>query len=249
MFSEERKKRILDLLEKNERIQAKELASTLGVSIDSVRRYLTSLEKDGLLRRTHGGAVRSGLPASRETEPDSGRDSSIRTIARNAASYIKENDTIFIGSSELCQAIAEFLTEKHITVVTNSAAAAARLSEEDHIDCYVLGGRVKKDGEISDPLLVSVLQNYHFDISFISGSGLTRSGLSTRDPETASVLRAAAKQARMTVCLIEGRSLGTASFVNVLPLSEIDKIITAGKAPEPWKEHLRDNGAAIIDAE
>lgn len=100
MFTEERRERILELLNTDGRVIAKELAERFEMSIDSIRRDLSIMEKDGLLKRTHGGAIELTRVRNLAAEPAKRySDSSIyeNTIAKVATSYIQEDDSIFIG--------------------------------------------------------------------------------------------------------------------------------------------------------
>src|SRR3954471_16614640 len=102
MFAEERRQKIWELLQKRQRVLAKELAEMFGVSVDSIRRDLSIMEEQGLLKKTHGGAI--PIPKVRTLPPPPairyGKASPyIRAIAKMAASYIQEGDTVFIGSA------------------------------------------------------------------------------------------------------------------------------------------------------
>ncbi|PLT27984.1 DeoR/GlpR family DNA-binding transcription regulator [Peribacillus deserti] len=252
MFSEERKKQIMELLTQNERVLAKELADLFHVSIDSIRRDLTSMEEEGLLKRTHGGAI--PLQQTRVIpSPPSIRYSEAneydQAIANYAASQIKDQDTVFIGGASLHYAMLPFLPRDiHFTVVTNSVKIADSLREEEHIDLYLIGGKVKKSGNITDALSHEFIRHFNLDICFLTGGGLTATGLSTATPEVALGARLIAEQSRTVICLMGHRKFGTASFAKILPVSRLNYIITDEETSEDKLRIIKEQGTQIIVA-
>ncbi|MED3282350.1 DeoR/GlpR family DNA-binding transcription regulator, partial [Bacillus thuringiensis] len=153
MFTEERREKILELLNTDGRVIAKDLAERFDMSIDSIRRDLSIMEKDGLLKRTHGGAIELTRVRNLAAEPTKRySDSSIYedTIARVAVSYIQEGDSIFIGGASVHNAMLKYLPEVSFTVITNSIEIAGYLREYKNIDTYLIGGKVKPSGNITD---------------------------------------------------------------------------------------------------
>ncbi|WP_026692961.1 DeoR/GlpR family DNA-binding transcription regulator [Peribacillus kribbensis] len=252
MFSEERKKVILQLLEENERVLAKDLAKMFHVSVDSIRRDLHSMEEEGLLTRTHGGAI--PLMQTRITPPPPAvrykeGAKTEQAIAKAAASYIEENSTIFIGGASIHYMMLTYLpNDLPFTVITNSIRIADALREKDHIDCYLIGGKVKKSGNITDAFSQEFIRNFNLDLCFLTGGGLSRTGLSTNTPETALSTRIVAEHSRKTICLIGHQKFGTASFAKVLPLSKLHLIITDEETAEEKVQALRELGSHIVAA-
>lgn len=142
MFAEERQQKILELLEKNSSTKVKELARMFDVSESTIRRDLQDMEEKGLLKRTHGGAVRIKKmifePTFKEKEDKSQKEKLI--IAKTAASLIEDNDTIILDSGTTTLGIARCLEAKDITVITNSIDIASELSERDDIELVITGG-------------------------------------------------------------------------------------------------------------
>ncbi|MBM7694207.1 DeoR/GlpR family transcriptional regulator of sugar metabolism [Peribacillus deserti] len=252
MFSEERKKQIIELLATNERVLAKELADLFHVSIDSIRRDLTAMEEEGLLKRTHGGAIpiqktriSPSPPAIRYSE-GSEYD---QAIAKLAAAQIKDQDTVFIGGASIHYAMLTFLPRDiHFTVVTNSVKIADSLREEEHIDLYLIGGKVKKSGNITDALSHEFIRHFNLDICFLTGGGLTATGLSTATPEVALGARLIAEHSRTVICLMGHHKFGSASFAKILPIAKLNLIITDEETSEDKIRMIKEQGTHIIVA-
>ena len=188
MFTEERRERILELLNTDGRVIAKELAERFDMSIDSIRRDLSIMEKDGLLKRTHGGAIELTRVRNLVAEPAKRySDSSIYedTIAKVAASYIQEDDSIFIGGASIHNAMLKYLPEVSFTVITNSIEIAGHLREYKNIDTYLIGGKVKPSGNITDTFASELISRFSIDFYFSTGGGISLQGISTATPEVA----------------------------------------------------------------
>ncbi|MBW9234908.1 DeoR family transcriptional regulator, partial [Leptospira santarosai] len=122
--SDERRQEILKMLDENGRVLAKDLAGKFELSIDSIRRDLSIMEEQGVLKRTHGGAIPVTNVRNMAQPPSSryGEGSDYQNaIARLAVSFIKENQTVFIGGAAIHYVMLKFLPRDiAFTVVTNS---------------------------------------------------------------------------------------------------------------------------------
>lgn len=111
MFAEERREKILALLNEDKRVIAKDLAEKFQISIDTIRRDLSILGNKGLLNKTHGGAIPAmqvrQAPLSPEKRYGKGTPHG-QAITKVAATYIRENDTVFIGSGSLSYVLLEY---------------------------------------------------------------------------------------------------------------------------------------------
>jgi len=125
-----------------------EMASVLGVSPMTVRRDLNELENEGLIRRTHGGAVSETLGqidldySARRTQHARAK----RQIGAAAAELVRPGDVIFLDAGTTVLAMTEFLTSLNpLTVVTHSLTVVERLGGREGIDVFLLGGQVRRD--------------------------------------------------------------------------------------------------------
>jgi len=175
MFIEERHASILEELEKGKKVVVNELALNLNVSIDTIRRDLITLENNGFLKRTRGGAVLPINVGIKHPRNYTVRD--IKTInpfynaiAKHACSYINENDTIYLGGTSLDYLMIKYMPRNfNYTVVTNSVIIADELKIFENIDVYITCGKVRGRGSMNDSLVIQFIKNMRIDKSFISG--------------------------------------------------------------------------------
>src|SRR5919108_3257518 len=170
MFAEERKQRILTTLRQKPAVRVTELERTLRVSAASIRRDLADLERTGLLKRTHGGAISARLTAVEPSlaEKEDRYQAEKIAIARLAAGLIHRGDTIFLDAGSTTRQIARELSHREgITVVTNALNIAWELSTSE-VDLIVVGGQVRR-GILSQvgPLAEHAIASVHVDKLFL----------------------------------------------------------------------------------
>lgn len=181
-YAPERQELILQWARAHGRVEVATLAEELAVTAETVRRDLTALERRGLLRRVHGGA----LPIERlEVEPTlaarrTQASAQKQRIARRAIQELPAEGTVLLDSGTTTEAIAEqFPTDRRLTVVTNSVAIAATLHALDTIELYVLGGRVReRTGAAVGHWLEAALADVHVDVAFLGTNGFSGSSQS-----------------------------------------------------------------------
>src|SRR6056297_1908693 len=176
MFAEERRKEIIILLKKEKRASVNELSKKFDVSRATIRRDLSELEKDGFIRRTHGGAILSGSsklePSFKEKEDKLAAEK--RIIGETAAEIIKDGDTVFIDAGTTTRYIIDFLKNKNdITIVTHALHIINKVNE-DNLNCelIVIGGNFKWSTEaMIGPLAEDYLKKLRVDKCFIGSNG------------------------------------------------------------------------------
>ncbi|GAA0328002.1 DeoR/GlpR family DNA-binding transcription regulator [Bacillus carboniphilus] len=249
MFSDERREEILKMLEETGRVLAKDLAEKFSVSIDSIRRDLSIMEEKGLLKRTHGGAIPATnirLLARPADQRYGHGDDYANAIAKKAASYIKAGQTIFMGGASTHYLMLKYLPQDvQFTVVTNALRIADVLKDMDNVECYVIGGKVKKSGNMSDAFTNEMLKQFHFDVAFLTGGALNEKGLSTATPGVAVGARVVHQQARTSICLMGHWGFGSTNFVHMLPVDAFDLIITDEETAVEHIEAVKGNGGRV----
>lgn len=243
MFAEERRSRILSLLYQQKRVLAKELAEMFQISVDSIRRDLTIMEEQGLLQKTHGGAIpvakvrQAPLPPEKRYSDGTPQGNA---IAKLAASYIRENDTIFIGSGSISYLLIKHLPERMpLTVVTNSMWVADALREREWIDTYLIGGLVKTSGNITDALANEFIRQFKFDIGFVSGKGVSDEGVFAATPEVAAFMQVVFKVSRRLIGLASHASIGNDGFAKAGSIEDLDLLITDEEAEAETIERIK----------
>lgn len=256
MFAEERRKKIVEVLKEEKRVIAKDLVEIFQVSIDTIRRDLSILEGKGLLKRTHGGAI---LPTKVRVHPPEKftvRDIGVgdiyyNAVAKKAASYINENDTIYISAASTGYLMTRYLPRDiNFTVITNSIIIADVLKFYDNIDLFIAGGKLNQKGFIVDANAVSFVKNLRLDIAFLSGSGISADfGLSNATFETATFQRAVAEVSNKTICLAPHPKIGKEGFLKVIDTRGFDIVITDWEAMKDEISKIEDLGVEVIVVE
>ncbi|GAA0350350.1 DeoR/GlpR family DNA-binding transcription regulator [Bacillus horti] len=250
MFAEERKEKIKKLIITQGRVEVKELADQLKSSIHTIRRDLSALEEEGVLSRTHGGAVLTNKvrmpvlkPEARYTEGTEHQ----HAIARKAASVINAGSTIYIGGSSTERVMLQYLPElANVTVVTNSLEIAVGLRGKEGYVSYLTGGQISTSGNFTDSLALDFLSSLNIDLAFIVGSGLTaKDGLTTSDPNIALFQRKVLESADRSICLANHYKVGTKKFSQIAKLTALGHIITDSLSSENELEQIRNQGVSI----
>lgn len=230
MFEEERQIRIMNELTEQRTMLVGDLAAILGVSPSTVRRDLTSMEKKGLVKRTHGGAM-----IVEETDTNlsyvvrSSHNEKLKAcIARCAAQQVKDGEVILLNSSSITSMMPRYLTAKNITVITNSLCIAQELQGRGSRVLILLGGMYLKNAQtIEGPTTVSQLMTMKYDKVFIGANGVDLEfGLSTASELEAATKIAAIGQAKESFCLCEHTKFEKTALYKLCPLEKIHCIIT-----------------------
>jgi len=248
LFQEERHRQILTILEEDGRATVEALSQQLGVSAATVRRDLSELEKQGLLRRTHGGVLALSGTAF---EPSLGEKSGEqmeekRRIATAAASLVRDGETIILDAGTTTLEIARVLTSRRdITVVTNSLPIAAELAATEGVHVILTGGDLRKNTmALVGPATEAFLKKITADRVFLGTNGVSpERGLSTPNLLEAATKRAMLGAATEVVVVADHTKLGRVAFAHVADLSEVDRIVCS----EPRGERAREKKAAAED--
>lgn len=255
MFLEQRHHQILETLRAQGTITVADIAETYGISAESARRDLSSLERRGLCKRTHGGAI---LPQQVSVRPPADRDYSsmpvydnYREIAREAASMIRANDCIYLTGGSFGYLMLAFLPQDiRYTVVVNNVDISKELRAFSNTEVYLAGGKMRPSGSLVDSLATEFVSRMHFDLCFITGGGLTASfGLSNGTDETAAFQRAVIRNSRSKCLLMPSSKVGVDSFIKVCDAEAFDTLITDWDCEDEELLALQDKGISVIVVE
>jgi Transcriptional regulators of sugar metabolism len=251
VFAEERQEQILCKVKSLGRVLAKELAEDFQVSVDTIRRDLTIMEEKGLLKRTHGGAVPLSkvrrFPMDDRIRYSEGTEHQ-NAVARLAATYIEQGDTIFIGGASIHYVLLKYLpVDQNYTVITNSLVIAEKLKHYSNIETYIVCGKVKSEEGIVDPLATEFIRTLRIDKAFLTGGGISvKHGLSSSTPEGAIFQRTVAEVSRQTICLANFDKVGTEFFAKTIDLKDLDVVITDWEASDEEIEKIKQLGVKVL---
>ncbi|MFK7697613.1 DeoR/GlpR family DNA-binding transcription regulator [Paenibacillus sp. HJGM_3] len=250
MLAEERRQLLLDHLEREGRLVAKEVADRFGLSVDSIRRDLAILEEQGLLKKTYGGAIPATqvriLPQPEPIRYGEGMPHQ-NAISKLAVSYLNEGDSVFIGGAGIQFGMLRYIPRTlKLTIVTNSLKIAQTIREWDNVESYLIGGKLSaSSGNITDTLAIEQVRRFSFDVGFFTGGGLTARGISTATPAGASFARAQCDVSRKRIGLIPHEKLGTDMFAHSFEASRLDTLITDDRAPRDLLDELEALGIEV----
>lgn len=254
MFALERQKMIMELLNQNGSVSVGKLSEEMNVTEETVRRDLEKLEKQELLRRTHGGA----LPID-----DSSVDLSLKRrkainveakelIAKTAAENVAAGDTIFLDASTTTFYMARELKRMKIgvTVITNSLRAIDELADCDAVKLIAIGGLIGKNRSFVGSFAVSSIEkNYFANKMFFSSKGvIPGSGILDSNEDECAIKQQMLKNSNEHFFLCDKSKIGRVGFVRVCELDDVDTFVTESDIDNEWRAELEALGVGITIA-
>jgi DeoR family transcriptional regulator, fructose operon transcriptional repressor len=253
VYAEERQAQIVAAARAAGRVEVARLADELAVTPETIRRDLTSLERRGLLRRVHGGAI----PMERlGFEPGVDTRAAVMTaekerIAKAALEQVPEEGSILLDAGTTTSHLADELPhDRELTVVTNALDIAVRLAARPNLTVLALGGRVRgRTLAAVDVWAVQTLQDTFVDVAFMATNGISvERGLTTPDPTEAAVKRAMIGAARRTVLLADHTKVGNDHLMRFADLHDIETFITDAQVDPELAGELEATGLEVVRA-
>jgi len=233
MYAEERQQAMAQLVAEHGRLSVNVLAERYDVTTETVRRDLSSLERMGLVRRVHGGAVPSDSLAVIESgliERDQANTPQKERIARAALELLPPaGSTVLMDAGSTTNRLASLLPRDHrLVVLTHAVPVAARLAGNPQVELHLLPGRVRATTQAAVGAdTVAALERLRADVVFLGSNGVTAEhGLSTPDHDEAAVKRAMVHCARQVVVLADASKVGVEAPVRFASLDEVDVLVT-----------------------
>ncbi|PAB60840.1 DeoR family transcriptional regulator [Anaeromicrobium sediminis] len=225
MLTEERQRIILEVFKEKEIVKINELVKVTNTSESTIRRDLTQLENEGILKRVHGGAKllkgRSIEPSYNEKQ-DKYIDEKER-IAKYAASLIEEGDCIYLDAGTTVFNMIKYIDKKDVIVVTNGLKHIDILLEKN-MNAYIIGGKAKaRTKAIIGVDALKNLERFRFDKCFMGMNGIDlKYGFTTPDSEESILKEAAISLSKKAYVLADESKFGEVAFVKV---AQLDKAI------------------------
>lgn len=207
------------------------LAEEFAVTTETIRRDLTALERAGVLRRVHGGAIpveRLGFEPALATR-DEVMTAEKERIAKAALAELPEDGSIIIDAgSTTGRLVRIFPSDRELTVIVNSPPLATALATRPNLTVIMLGGRVRgRTLATVDDWALRPLANLNVDVAFMAANGCSVSkGLMTPDPAEAAIKRAMIKAAQRSVLLVDHTKFTNTYLATFASMSEIDVVIS-----------------------
>lgn len=252
MFIEERHQEILRILSEKGRISNSEIQEAFQISYDSAKRDLRLLEEQGLLKRTHGGAItarRIGGNIIRNLSPDE-RVVNVKenylSIAKEAVKEIEENDVIYITNASVGYLMAQNIGDVNCTVVTNSVSIAEELRKKENIAVILAGGEMQENGCFYDSFALSLINRLRFDKAFITSACVSsKFGLSIQKSRSVELTNAVISNSKVAYGLYPVEKIGFDSVISICPVNKLNYIITDNDASEDDLMQFEELGVKI----
>ena len=247
-----RRLKIIDLLQEKGNVIVSELSNLLSVTEETIRHDLEGLEKEGLLKRTYGGAIptnRISLELSfkaREIE----RKEEKKAIGKVAAGLIEDGDALMFDASTTALEVAkEIKAKKRLTVITSSLAVVLELIDRSEITLISTGGLFhSRSLSYVGPLAEKGARNYHVDKLFLGAKGISIDGVTDSYEAEAQLKKAMIESAKETILVIDNSKLNKIALVSIASLEAINKVITDSGISSRDKKLLIDQGIKVIVA-
>lgn len=251
MLAIERRNAILAKLSLEGKVVVSDLAKEFDVTEETIRRDLEKLDKDGLARKTYGGAVKNenfniDLPfhVRKQTNVESKRH-----IAAQISEMIHDGDYVMLDSSTTAlNVIKNILDRKKITLITNSIEILIELCNKPDWMVVSTGGVLKEGGlSLVGYQAERMVSGFHVDIAICSCKGLdSEMGVTDSNERDSEIKKAFFKAANKKVLAVDSSKFDRSSFVKVCSIKEVDTIVTDTDPGERWREKLKDAGVELI---
>jgi DeoR/GlpR family transcriptional regulator of sugar metabolism len=253
LFLQERREQIVTLLEREGRVSVAALSERFGLSQATIRSDLDALATQGLLVRTHGGAIgsdRSDLELSFEVRRRL-YSSQKQRIGDAAAAMVEDGEAIALDASTTALALADQIKgRRELTVITNSLVIAMALLEAPGVTVLMPGGFMRRDSASLTGLLGSeFLKQFNFQKGFFGAKGLTlEDGLTDVNSDEVVVKRDWVAYARRVIAIVDSSKWGRVGFASFASIDQIDCVISDEGAPPDMVAALRKAGVEVIIA-
>lgn len=251
MFFEQRRTIILELLQDRGGVSLGELVEMFDISPATVRRDLSDMEKQGLLKRTHGGAVNTATSAFERdySEEQKSQTEEKKSIARVVAQMVNDEESVMLDSGTTIDQIAVALADRKITIITNSATIPPELP--DFLpEVYKAGGLYRAmTKSIVGPQAERFIQSFRPDKVFIAANGISENLVTTPHISEGSVKEAMIASAKEKYLVVDHTKFGQEYLSVFAKASEFDAIITDSGIDEATIKFYQSRSIPIITEE
>ncbi len=258
MLATQRRDTIAARIQSDGRVLVAGIARELGITPETVRRDLDALERAGVARRVHGGAVsasRSSLVETGVAERQDANAEGKRRIARLACDRLLASGatSVQLDAGTTTAAVAAELVATwpgaggpRLVVATHSPAIAQLLAAHPSIEVHAIGGRIRAvTGAAVGAQTVLAIAALRPDVVILGSNGLDATGATTPDPDEAAVKSAIVAAGRRVAVLADATKLGEASLVRFAALEQLDVLLTDAAPDASLAAALDDAGCEV----
>jgi DeoR family galactitol utilization operon repressor len=245
----ERKELILAALAEDSSVSVADLAKRMGVSVVTIRTDLASLEEDGILVRTHGGAMPAFHP---QILARMRQDKDLKAaIAKAAAEKIQDGETVIISAGTTTALIAKYLLgRRNVHIVTNNTLLLTYARMNPQLRVTLVGGEFRSSEEgIVGPMALQALDTFHVSKAFIGIDGASvKQGFTANSVESADLVRKMAEQADQVFAISDSSKFGKPGFARILPFNGVDALVTDNELKQEFEDKLTEADVRIVKA-
>lgn len=266
MLIVERQQRVLEILRERKAAQLEDLARELDVSGSTIRRDLEALERQGVVERTHGGAIYKGdaggslhsnggvssiasISAGAAASAAGGQHSPVLAermnqdvekklaIGRYAAAQITPHMTVLLDGGSTVIYAAREIKARPLQIVTHSLSIANLFADDDQIELLLLGGNLyPRTGVTVGAITTGCLADLYADLAIFSVAGIYDDAAFNINLPMAQVEQLMIRQATRSLLLMDSSKFGRKSLVRVCGLGEVDQIVTDAGIGDNWRQ-------------
>jgi len=246
---EERRQKLLELVSRRGFVALADLAQAINASESTIRRDLEHLHQQGVLKRTHGGAIYLGdgltLPALEERSESQIEEK--RAIGKAAAGLVEDGDAILLDGGTTTLEVARLLVGRAVQIVTNSLPIANLFASSRETDLVMLGGYVyPKTGVALGPLTVRMMQDIHVHKAILSVGGITAKGLFNSNMLLVETERQMMACADEVVIVADRTKIGRQALAFLCELSTIETLVIDAGLTQSQKELIEQAGVKLL---
>jgi DeoR family fructose operon transcriptional repressor len=251
MYPEERQQWIVEHARSVGRVEVANLSDELDVTTETIRRDLKVLERHGLLRRVHGGAIpveRLGFEPGLATR-DAVLTAEKERIAKAALAELPAEGSILLDAGTTTARLADALpVDRELVVLTNGLPIAMALSSRPNLTVLLIGGRVRgRTLAAVDSWALAALADSYVDVAFLGTNGVSvERGLTTPDTTEAAVKRAMVSASRRVVLLADHTKVGNDHLAKFANLEDVDVMVTDSGIEPDDAERLGSRGPRVV---
>ena len=250
MVADDRRKKILDLINKNGSVRVAGLSRQFGISEVTIRTDLADMENKGLLTRVHGGAVSSYKPYYNMSlnQRMSTNQEQKEIIAKKIAGMIEDNDTIMLNSGTTTLLVFRAIPrDLNLNIVTNSISIALEGTTNPNFNIILLGGLINTKYQFTfGDDAIRQLKSYHADKLILSVDGIDPDyGFSTYYDKEAEIDRIMLERSSVNIVAADHSKFNRCAFTKISDLSVADYIITDTSLPDTLKAKIVKNSIEL----
>ncbi|MBE6733264.1 MAG: DeoR/GlpR transcriptional regulator [Ruminococcaceae bacterium] len=251
MLAIERRNAILAKLSSNGKVIVSELSEEFNVTEETIRRDLEKLDREGLAKKTYGGAVinqslNADLPYHVRKRSNVEQK---EMIAEKIAQMIHDGDYIMLDSSSTSIYVTKYIKNlKNITLITNSVETLIELADKSDWKVLSTGGALRKGAlSLVGASAERMIRSFHVDLAVCSSKGIDMNmGITDSNEKDSEIKRAIFDSATRKILAVDSSKFDKISFVRVGNISDVDVIVTDTKPASRWIDFLEEKNVELI---